>query len=102
MNKNILAENMKRFGTKNLHEQLQENFHKNADTEAYRVILDLLVSMSDTDEETVQTAVEAANNVDNPGIEHYKIITQNIIPMLQSIARDIDNNRYNYNSGTYN
>ena len=59
--KNILAENMKRFGTKNLHEQLQENFHKNADTEAYRVILDLLVSMSDTDEETVQTAVEAAN-----------------------------------------
>ena len=102
MNKNILTENMKRFGTKNLHEQLQENFHKNADTEAYRVILDLLVSMSDTDEETVQTAVEDANNVDNPGIEHYKIITQNIIPMLQSIARDIDNNRYNYNPGTYN
>ena len=33
--KNILAENMYRFGTKNLHEQLQSQSHKNADTAAY-------------------------------------------------------------------
>ena len=91
MKKNILAENMRRFGTKNLNESnLQEKM-------AYDAILDLLGNMADADEETVRLAVEDGKDPDGPGVEHYTVIMKNIIPMLQSIARDIDYNRYNYN-----
>lgn len=91
MKKNILTENMKRFGTKNLHEQPQSQ----SNDKIYDAILNLLVDMSDTDIETVQRAVEETDE-DNPGIEHYEMITKDIIPMLQRIARDIDENRYHY------
>lgn len=91
MKKNILTENMRRFGTKNLHEQSQSQ----SNDKIYDAILNLLVEMSDTDIQTVERAVEGAN-VDKPGIQHYEMITKDIIPMLHRIAKDIDENRYHY------
>ena len=93
----ILAENMQRFGTKNLHEQLHGNFHPNADSKAYDAIIDILVEMSDLDHETVQNALEDVSS-DDPTFDdpkYYERITEKIIPMLQTIANGISE-RFNY------
>ena len=99
----ILAENMQRFGTKNLHESpgLQSNLDPSADDNAYDMILSIIERIAlDLDLDTIQRAIEDPSDGGDPtwdDPQHHDMITKKIIPMLKKIANDISNERHLYN-----
>jgi hypothetical protein len=94
--KDLLEENMRRFGTKNLSE---DRLSSNADERAYDMVLSIIQQIAyDLDPDTVQKAIEDPIRYDTEDdLNHYETITKEIIPRLKTIAWQIQYNVERYN-----